>query len=360
MNPSGSQSEFPRALPKEQLCPFERSPPDLSMWPSLLNPQNCSQFRCWRWWRCSDFGRPSPGASDHAFSASGGHYQRAVVVHSHSAPRVRARLGGHPVGRRYPATRRPRHALSAGPRRLAGHRHPAVRDFPAGRRLPGVGQARAHRPLQVEGRVERPGPGGAGRALQQRGIRRGAGRSGGGHRSPVAGVGAIRRARRMAEPVPGDLQPAAGAAARWLEAAAGGAHSHGGLYGDLAIRLHAADRGRFGLRFRPLDGWVGLLGNADDSGGVAVVWRTIREGDRTMASLDWSQCPAVESFPGKVSGAWVLRGTRMPVAASFENIEAGAHIDDIMEWFDGLDREHVEAVIEFAVHSLDKEPAYAP
>ena len=75
-----------------------------------------------------------------------------------------------------------------------------------------------------------------------------------------------------------------------------------------------------------------------------------------MASLDWSQCPAVESIPGKVSGAWVLRGTRMPVAAIFENIEAGANIDDIMECFDGLDRLQVKAVIEFAVRSLDKVP----
>jgi uncharacterized protein (DUF433 family) len=49
-----------------------------------------------------------------------------------------------------------------------------------------------------------------------------------------------------------------------------------------------------------------------------------------MANLDWSQCPAVESIPGKGSGAWVLRGTRMPVAAIFENIEAGANIDDII------------------------------
>jgi uncharacterized protein (DUF433 family) len=79
-----------------------------------------------------------------------------------------------------------------------------------------------------------------------------------------------------------------------------------------------------------------------------------------MPSLDWSQCPAVESIPGKVSGAWVLKGTRMPVSAIFENLEAGAKIDDIMEWFDGLDREKVKAVIEFAARSLDKEPAYAP
>jgi len=65
----------------------------------------------------------------------------------------------------------------------------------------------------------------------------------------------------------------------------------------------------------------------------------------------------VESIPGKVSGAWVLRGTRMPVAAIFENIEAGANTDDILEWFEGLDREQVKAVIEFAARSLDKAPA---
>ena len=57
-----------------------------------------------------------------------------------------------------------------------------------------------------------------------------------------------------------------------------------------------------------------------------------------MASLDWSQCPAVETVPGKVSGARVLKSTRMPVSAIFENLEAGANLDDIMEWYDGLDR----------------------
>jgi uncharacterized protein (DUF433 family) len=77
-----------------------------------------------------------------------------------------------------------------------------------------------------------------------------------------------------------------------------------------------------------------------------------------MATLDWSQCPAVESIPGKVSGAWVLKGTRMPVSAIFDNLEAGANIDDIMEWFDGLDRDQVKVVIEFAARSLDKEPSY--
>lgn len=65
-------------------------------------------------------------------------------------------------------------------------------------------------------------------------------------------------------------------------------------------------------------------------------------------ALDWSQCPAVERVPGKVSGAWVLRGTRMPVSTIFENLEAGASIDDILNWFEGLDRNQVKAVIEFA------------
>jgi len=78
-----------------------------------------------------------------------------------------------------------------------------------------------------------------------------------------------------------------------------------------------------------------------------------------MAPLDWSQCPAVESVPGKLSGAWVLRGTRMPVSLIFENLESGVSIDDILEWYDGLDREQIKAVIEFAARSLDKEPSYA-
>ena len=78
-----------------------------------------------------------------------------------------------------------------------------------------------------------------------------------------------------------------------------------------------------------------------------------------MPNLDWSQCPAVESVPGKMSGAWVLKGTRMPVSAIFENLEAGANIDNLMEWFDGLDRDQVKAVIHFATSSLEKAPVYA-
>jgi len=71
-----------------------------------------------------------------------------------------------------------------------------------------------------------------------------------------------------------------------------------------------------------------------------------------MATLDWSHCPAVESIPGKRSGAWVFRDTRTPVSVVFDNLEAGATIDEIMDWFH-VTREQVVAVLEFAARSLD-------
>ena len=71
-----------------------------------------------------------------------------------------------------------------------------------------------------------------------------------------------------------------------------------------------------------------------------------------MASLDWSQCPVVESIPGKVSGAWVFKGTRTPVAIVFENLEDGMTIDEVMEQF-LVSREQVKVVLEFAARSLD-------
>jgi len=68
--------------------------------------------------------------------------------------------------------------------------------------------------------------------------------------------------------------------------------------------------------------------------------------------LNWSQCPAVERVPGKVSGAWVFLGTRVPVKALFENIEDGARVDDFLQWFPGVTRQQVEAVLEHAERSL--------
>jgi uncharacterized protein (DUF433 family) len=76
------------------------------------------------------------------------------------------------------------------------------------------------------------------------------------------------------------------------------------------------------------------------------------EEGKSMANLDWSQCPAVESVPGKRSGAWVFRDTRTPVSVVFDNLEAGASISEIMEWFH-LSYEQVTTVIEFAARSLD-------
>lgn len=69
-------------------------------------------------------------------------------------------------------------------------------------------------------------------------------------------------------------------------------------------------------------------------------------------TLDWSQCGAVESVPGKLSGAWVFRGTRIPVAAVFQNLEDGLDIAEITRMFDGLTHDQVKAVLEFAAQSL--------
>lgn len=73
-----------------------------------------------------------------------------------------------------------------------------------------------------------------------------------------------------------------------------------------------------------------------------------------MANLDWSLCPAVESVPGRVSGAWVFRGTRLPVATVVENLE-DLSVEEVMEQFD-VTREQINAVLDFVAHSL-KPPA---
>lgn len=69
--------------------------------------------------------------------------------------------------------------------------------------------------------------------------------------------------------------------------------------------------------------------------------------------LDWSKCPAVERVPGKVSGVWLFKGTRVPVKALFENLEDGGSVNDFLEWFPGVSREHVEAVLAHAERSLE-------
>jgi uncharacterized protein (DUF433 family) len=68
--------------------------------------------------------------------------------------------------------------------------------------------------------------------------------------------------------------------------------------------------------------------------------------------LDWNTCPAVERSPERVSGAWVFKGTRVPVKALFENIEEGASVDDFLEWFPGVTREQALAVLAHTEKSL--------
>ena len=71
-----------------------------------------------------------------------------------------------------------------------------------------------------------------------------------------------------------------------------------------------------------------------------------------FSMLDWSDYRDVERSEDKVSGAWVFRGTRVPVRALFENLETGATIDQFLEWFPGVTPEQVVAVLEHAEHSL--------
>lgn len=70
------------------------------------------------------------------------------------------------------------------------------------------------------------------------------------------------------------------------------------------------------------------------------------------AMLDWSSCPVVARSPDVLSGAWVFRGTRVPVSALFENLEAGACVDEFIEWFPGITKQQVQAVLEHAEQSL--------
>jgi uncharacterized protein (DUF433 family) len=71
-----------------------------------------------------------------------------------------------------------------------------------------------------------------------------------------------------------------------------------------------------------------------------------------MLMLNWLDCSAVERVPGKVSGTWLFRGTRVPVKALFENLEGGATVEEFLEWFPGVTRKQVETVLEHAQRSL--------
>ena len=67
--------------------------------------------------------------------------------------------------------------------------------------------------------------------------------------------------------------------------------------------------------------------------------------------LDWTTCAAVERDPARVSGAWVFRGTRVPLSSLFENLEGGATVEQFLSWFPGVSRAQVDAVLEHAARS---------
>ena len=67
---------------------------------------------------------------------------------------------------------------------------------------------------------------------------------------------------------------------------------------------------------------------------------------------NWDDCDAVERQPDKVSGDWVFRGTRVPVSALFENLRAGASTEEFLDWFEGVDAQQVQVVLDHELKSL--------
>lgn len=74
---------------------------------------------------------------------------------------------------------------------------------------------------------------------------------------------------------------------------------------------------------------------------------------------NWETCAAVESVPGRVSGNWVFKGTRLPVYALFENLAEGATIHDFIEWFGGVDESEVKAALEHVAQEIRANVAHA-
>ena len=102
---------------------------------------------------------------------------------------------------------------------------------------------------------------------------------------------------------------------------------------------------------------VQYVSEAGGGGGAGGGFSEVSAGrfDDMTAALDWSQCPAVERVPGRVSGAWVLRDTRMPISVIFENLAYGSSIEEIIENY-GVTLGQVQAVLEFAAKSTGPPP----
>ena len=71
-----------------------------------------------------------------------------------------------------------------------------------------------------------------------------------------------------------------------------------------------------------------------------------------LSMFGWGDCQQVERSEDKLGGAWVFRGTRVPVRALFENLKTGATINEFLKWFPGVTLEQVIAVLARAEHSL--------
>ena len=76
--------------------------------------------------------------------------------------------------------------------------------------------------------------------------------------------------------------------------------------------------------------------------------------NHALGMLDWATCPSVERFAERASGAWVFKGTRLPVSILFEHLEAGATVDNFLEWYEGVTREQVLDVLKHAERSLTR------
>ena len=72
--------------------------------------------------------------------------------------------------------------------------------------------------------------------------------------------------------------------------------------------------------------------------------------------IEWSACPAVERDPERVSGAWVFRGTRVPVTALFEHLKSGARLDEFVGWFPGVTLAQVRAILDVVLCGVADAP----
>ena len=81
---------------------------------------------------------------------------------------------------------------------------------------------------------------------------------------------------------------------------------------------------------------------------------------RSQPDLGWAGCSAVEQNPLRLSGAWVFRNTRIPVAALFENLEDGVSLAEFVELFPGVTLEQARLVLEHAARSTAAAPLAGP